>query len=105
ATTGTRTLATTTSVTIASTTEITRPSLTPERNPYDAIASPPNVGAMAIGTRRSTDWTVNPIVRRFFGRASPTTAKSVGLAMLVQAMAKTSPAKTHGHVGAAKKSA
>ena len=33
--------------------------------------------------------------------ASPTTANSVGLAMLDHAMTKTSPAKTNGHEGAA----
>ena len=58
---------------------------------------PPAIGATRIGTRRKIACTVNPMARRSFGSASPTTAKSVGLAMLVQPQAKTSATSAHGH--------
>ena len=64
------------------------------------MARPPSVGATAIGIRLRMDWTVNPTARRSLGSASPTTANSVGLAMLDHAITKTRPAKTTGHVGA-----
>ena len=65
------------------------------------MASPPSVGAMAIGMRRRIDCTVKPRARRSLGSASPTTANSVGLAMLDHAMTKSNPTKTNGHDGAA----
>jgi hypothetical protein len=55
---------------------------------------------MAIGIRRTIDCTVNPRARRSLGRASPMTENRVGLAMLDHAMAKASPTKTTGQVGA-----
>src|SRR5207237_1507667 len=103
--TGILTRLTTPSVTTASTTVAASPRWTPLRRPYAAIAKPPRVGARAIGTRLRIDCTVNPSARRSLGSASPTTAKSVGLAMLDHAMAKTRPAKTNGHDGATQYSA
>ena len=58
------------------------------------------MGATAIGTRLRIDCTVKPSARRSLGRASPTTANSGGLAMLDQAMTKSSPANTKGQEGA-----
>src|SRR5205823_11671103 len=55
------------------------------------MARPPSVGATAIGIRLRMDWTVNPTARRSLGSASPTTANSVGLAMLDHAITKTRP--------------
>src|ERR671932_659431 len=63
------------------------------------MRKPPIVGATAIGTRRRIACTVNPIARRSRGSASPTTAKSAGLAMLDHAMTSASPAKTYGDEG------
>ena len=94
-----RTRAATPSVTAAMTRDTTSPSRTPPRTPSAATASPPNVGAITIGTRRSTDCTVNPIVRLSGGSASPTTANSVGLAMLSHAITSASATSATGHAG------
>jgi hypothetical protein len=75
---------------------ITSPSLTPARTPRLAIIIPPRTGATAMGSRRRIDCTVNPMARRPGGKASPMTAKTVGLAMLVHARASTVPAKIRG---------
>jgi hypothetical protein len=96
---------TTPSVTAASTTVTASPRWIPLPRPYATIARPPRVGATAIGTRLRIDCTVNPSARRSLGSASPTTAKSVGLAMLDHAMTKTRPTKTNGHDGATQYSA
>ena len=69
----------------------------PRANPIRARIKPPATGAITIGTRRRIDCTVKPIARRCLGRASPTTAKSVGLAMLDQAAANTRATSAHGH--------
>ena len=58
------------------------------------------VGATTMGSRRRMAWTEKPIARRSLGKASPITANSEGLAMLVQAMVKTSPRSTTGQTGA-----
>ena len=65
------------------------------------MSAPPRVGAKRIGTRRRIAWTENPTERRPAGKASPTTANRVGLAMLVQHMMSSSPTKTTGQAGAA----
>jgi hypothetical protein len=54
-----------------------------------------------MGMRLRIDCTVKPSARRSFGRASPTTAKRVGLAMLDHAMTNVRPTNTKGQVGAA----
>ena len=64
------------------------------------MSMPPSVGAATIGMRFSTDWTVKPMARWREGRASPMMEKSVGEAMLDQAIAKSRPRKIQGHVGA-----
>src|SRR6476661_6875414 len=74
-----------------------RPSRTPIRMATAAMTSPPSVGAIRMGTRRRMAWTEKPTARRPLGRASPTTAKSVGLAILVQHMTNTRPSSTTGH--------
>ena len=54
-----------------------------------------------MGRRRRIAWTEKPTERRPAGKASPTTANSVGLAKLVNHMMKRRPKKTNGQVGAA----
>src|SRR6267378_367430 len=80
-----------TRVIAASPTVSARPRWTPPITPYAAMARPPSVGATAIGIRLRIDWTVNPTARRSLGSASPTTANSVGLAMLDHAITTTTP--------------
>ncbi len=92
---------TTRSVAPASAMETTRPTRTPLRTPWVTISRPPSVGAISTGTRRRIAWTEKPTARRSRGSASPTTAKRVGLAMLVQHITNSRPSSTTGQAGAA----
>jgi hypothetical protein len=58
----------------------------------------PIVGATTMGMRRRIDCTVKPIVRLSRARASPTTAKSVGLAIEVQVIVKAKATNANRHV-------
>src|SRR6266550_572338 len=68
--TGMSTRRTAISVNRASATVTARPRWTPPRTPYAAMASPPSVGAMAIGMRRRIDCTVKTRACRSLGSAS-----------------------------------
>jgi hypothetical protein len=96
---GMRTRDATASVSMASAIDARRPSCTPPRRPKYAMASPPMAGARTIGTRRRKDCTVKPMVRFSLGRASPTTAKRVGLAMASHAITRARAANARGHAG------